>query len=301
MQMRLNNRWQKAMLWILGVNAVLQVVSAAFGWMVVIDGQNRYTHGPLFPVYLCVCFAIYLLLFLQFTIYGQSYQRQNRTSLYAVMLLVMAGIGMQELLPDIRTAYLGMTIGAALMFIHYTEFSQLTADSHIARQEQELQTDPLTGLLNRYAYSQALRDYASSDSLPEVFAAFAIDINDLKRVNDTIGHEAGDELIKAAAECLKQVFDSSADCFRTGGDEFVVLAPGMDEAHAEEILSDLKKKAESWTGAGGQKLSLAAGYALVRDNPDLNAEELVRKSDLAMYAAKAQYYQTSGHDRRRRR
>ena len=301
MQMRLNNRWQKAMMLILGGNAVIQAVSAFTGWMIVIDGQNHYSHGPLFPLYLAICLAIYALIILQFLIYGRSFARQNRTSLYVVMLLVITGIGMQELLSGIRTAYLGMTVGAALMFIHYTEFSQLTADSNLARQQRELQTDPLTSLLNRYAYSQALKDYAASGTLPEEFAAYTIDINDLKQVNDRMGHEAGDELIRGAAECITQVFGGDAACYRTGGDEFVILDPGTDSGRAEGNVRDLKELAGRWQGSGGQKLSLAVGFALAKDYPDLNAEELVRRSDLAMYASKAEYYQTCGRDRRRRR
>ena len=301
MQMRLNNRWQKAMMWVLGANAVFQVVSAIGGWMILIDEGHHYSHGPLFPVYLGVCLVIYALIFLQFKIYGSTFKRQNRTSLYAVMLLVMAGIAMQELIAGLRTAYLGMTIGAALMFIHYTEFSQLSADSHIAMQQHELQTDPLTGVLNRWAYSHTLVKYADSGALPEDFAAYSIDINDLKRVNDAMGHEAGDEMIKGAAECITEAFGNSSGIYRTGGDEFVILTADTDAAGAEGILGQLKEKAENWHGSRGQQLVMAAGYALSKDNPGLNAEELVRKSDLAMYAAKAEYYRTTGHDRRRNR
>ena len=161
----------KVLLYILAGNTLFQLIASFNGWMVTVDGHNNYSHGPLFPVYLGVCLAIYILIILQFKTYGRSYKRQNRISLYAVMLLVIAGITMQELHSGIRTAYLGMTVGAALMFIHYTEFSQLSADSQIAKQQQELQTDPLTGLFNRYAYSQTLKDYASSGSLPEDLTA----------------------------------------------------------------------------------------------------------------------------------
>ena len=301
LQMNLRNRWQKAMIWILAVNAAAQLVSVPFGWMTAIDAQHHYSHGPLFPAYLGVCLAIYALIILQFSIYGRSYERKNRSSLYAVMLLVIAGIAMQELFDDIRTAYLGMTIGAALMFIHYTEFSQQSADIRISRQEAELQTDPLTGLRNRYAYSRALKDYADAGVLPADFAVYSIDINGLKIVNDTMGHEAGDELIRGAAECISAVFGGACSSYRTGGDEFVILAAQADPERAEAALGRLKEKADAWRGSGGQKLSLAAGYALGRDNPELNAEELVRRSDLAMYASKAEYYQSSGRDRRRRR
>ena len=265
MQMRLNNRWQKIMMWVLGLNAALQVISAFTGGMITIDAQNHYSHGPLFPVYLGVCLVIYLLIIL-----------------------------------EIRTAYLGMTIGAALMFIHYTEFSQLEADSNFAMQQHELLTDPLTGLYNRYAYSQALQDCSDPGNLPEGFAAFSIDINGLKQVNDARGHEAGDELIRGAAECISRVFGTGTACYRTGGDEFVVLASAAGEADAEAKLNDLQAAVRGWKGSGEHALSMSAGYALAGNHSGLNAEELIRKSDLAMYNAKSEYYRNSGRDRRRR-
>ncbi len=297
-QMRLNNRWQKLMIWILAVNAVFQLVCAPFGWMVVVDAQNHYSHGTLFPVYLGVCFAIYALLVLQFAIYGRSFERQNRDSLYAVMLLVIVGILMQEIWSSVRTAYLGMTAGTALMFIHFTEFAQQTVDSHIARQEHDLNTDALTGLLSRYAYSRALNEYAASGVLPEGFAAYSIDLNNLKVTNDNMGHEAGDELIRGAGETITKVFGDGASCYRTGGDEFIVLTAEGGDPDAK--LAGLKEASAGWEGPSGQKLEMAAGYALAKDSPELNAEELVKKADLAMYAAKAEYYRMSGHDRRRR-
>ena len=207
---------------------------------------------------------------------------------------------MQELLPDIRTAYLAMTIGAALMFIHYNEFSQMLVDTHIAQQQKQLQEDDLTGLMNRYSYSRALNGYAEAASLPEGFAAWTVDINDLKQTNDTHGHEAGDELIRGAAECIRKVFGGDAGIYRTGGDEFVVLGRAADTESMEADLERLKKETEAWTGSAGQKLSLAAGGALAKDHPGINAEELVRISDLAMYERKAEYYRETGRERRKR-
>lgn len=138
MQMRLQNNWQKAMNRILIANAVLQIVSVPGEWMVVIDAKNHYSHGPLFPVYLCVCLSIILLIIAQYVLYGRIFRRQNRVSLYAIMFLVVAAIAIQELTTGFRTAYIGMTMGAALMFIHYTEFSQLAADETLAEQRIQL-------------------------------------------------------------------------------------------------------------------------------------------------------------------
>ena len=298
MQMKLRNSWQKIMIGILAANIVAQLIAVFTDWMIVIDAMNHYTHGPMFPLYICMCLAVNLLIILQFIVYGRSFKQQNQGSLYAVMLIVIAGIAMQELLPDIRTAYLGMTIGAALMFIHYNEFSQMLVDTHIAQQQKQLQTDDLTGLLNRYSYSLALNNYADAGALPEDFAVYTVDINDLKQTNDTLGHEAGDELIRGAAECIGKAFGSAAGIYRTGGDEFVILSRATKTEHMQEDLDRLQRETDAWTGSAGQKLSLAAGGALAGDHPGLNAEELVRISDLAMYERKAEYYKAVGRDRR---
>ena len=298
MQMKLRNSWQKIMMGILAANIVAQLIAVFTDWMISIDAANHYTHGPMFPLYICMCLAVNLLIILQFIVYGRSFKQQNQGSLYAVMLIVIAGIGMQELLHDIRTAYLGMTIGAALMFIHYNEFSQMLIDTHIAQQQKQLQTDDLTGLLNRYSYSRALNEYADAGALPEDFAVYTVDINDLKQTNDTLGHEAGDELIRGAAECIRKAFGGEAGIYRTGGDEFVILSRATEAGHMQEDLDRLQRETEAWTGSAGQKLSLAAGSALAGDHPGLNAEELVRISDLAMYERKAEYYKAVGHDRR---
>lgn len=298
--MGLRNRWEKAMMIILGVNTVFQLIALTGNWMIVIDAQNRYVHGPLYPVYILLCLSIFAMMILQFALYGRSYRPHYRTALYAVMLVVLAAVALQELLPDVRTAYLGMTIGAALMFIHYAEFAQVDADDTIARQALQMQLDPLTGLLNRYAYSQALKIYAESERLPEDYGAYTIDINGLKQINDELGHEAGDELIKGAAECITEVFKGSqAQCFRTGGDEFVVLAPDTDTVRAYAVINRLEYLARRWQGSCGQKLSMSVGFALERNNPGFNAEELIHESDLAMYAVKAEFYRRSGRDRRR--
>ena len=176
-QIHLNNRWQKAIYGTLLVNTVFQIVSAPFGWMLMIDEQNHYYHGPLFPLYMGICVIIILIIIAQFITYGKSFSRENRKSLYAIMLIIMAGILLQEL-GGSRTAYIGMTLAAAMMFIHYSEFSQMTTDEYILKQQAALDTDPLTGLLSRYAYTRVLEEY-TAESVPADLAVFAIDINGL--------------------------------------------------------------------------------------------------------------------------
>ena len=297
-QMRIRNIYYKVLLGTLFMNAVFQIVSFFTGWMTVVDSNNCYSHGPLYFVYMIMYFAIIILVVIEFIIYGRSFKKQNRTSLYMMMVLVMSGALMQELIGgEVRTVYITLTIGITLLFIHATEFTQLSSDEFIEQQQKQLETDVLTGLCSRYAYTKALDKYSSE--LPESFAAFSIDINDLKSVNDTLGHEAGDELICGAAGVIEKVFGKIGRCYRTGGDEFVVLVENID-GQAETKLKQLNKETSAWKGQTVKELSLSAGYALASDYPELSCEKLVRESDLKMYKAKSDWYLKTGKDRRGR-
>ena len=299
-QMKLHNRWQTALIAVLAANTLFQIVACFNRWMIVIDDQNHYSHGPLYTVYILVYLLVIILMAAQFLSYGRSYRRQNRASLYSVLLLVIVGIGIQESLgSEYRTAYIALTMGVTLMFIHYSEFYQMHADEHIRQQYTQLMTDALTGVLSRHAYMSALQRYADPAQVPDDLAAFSIDINGLKTVNDTIGHEAGDELIIGAARCIEKVF-IGGECFRTGGDEFIVLTR-MGKEQADAALLRLEQETASWTGNLVKSLNLAAGCALIGEHHGITVEKLVIEADHAMYARKAAYYRESGHDRRSHR
>lgn len=281
---------QKALI----VNTVLQIISAFQGWMVVIDGQNYYTHGRLYPLYM----AFYLLLIVNFMIkmfqYGRTFKKQNRRSLYASMLLVYIGIGMQEVLgSNYRVAYLAATFAAIFLFIHYSEFSQLRLDEKLTEQQVKLSNDPLTGVLSRFAYIDAMNTY--TNGLPKNFVVFMIDINGLKKANDSIGHDAGDELICGAAECIEASIGRKGRTFRIGGDEFVVFA-GIPQKEIEEAQSDLQQETEKWSGKKIDKLSISVGYASAEEYKELSIEELVKEADRRMYEQKEKYYQTNRRD-----
>lgn len=300
LQMRMKNRWNTIIICLLAFNTILQMFSTLGGWMVRVDENNQYHHGPLFPLYLGLCLIIVGVVLLQFVLYGRSFRQQNRPSLFAIVVLIIAGILMQELSGgEIRTAYISLTLGAALIFIHYVEFGAQVMDDNLRLQQHQLETDELTGVYSRHAYNLALKKLDESEVLPADLAVFTVDINGLKQVNDRLGHEAGNELIRGAADCIRDTLCEDGKCYRTGGDEFVVLAC-MDHREAERSLADLQERANHWHGKTVQALSLAAGFALAAEHDGLTVEKLVGESDLVMYEAKAAYYRQSGRDRRRR-
>ena len=289
------NRWSKCMIAVLAANTLFQIAACFSDWMVIVDDRLHYSHGPLYPVYIAVYLLVIVLLIIQFTLYGRSFRRRNRASLFSILALVLIGIAMQEFLGGVRTAYLALTFGAALVFIHFSEFTQLVTDDVVSRQMIEITTDPLTGLQNRNAYSRLLKRY-ESDGVPPDLAVIMIDLNELKAVNDTLGHEAGDDLIRGAAECIERALGPA---YRIGGDEFVFLEP-MNRKQADEALVRLQRAASAWNGGQPGTLSLSAGCALAEEHPGLTIDALVKEADRAMYEAKSRYYRENGLDRRRR-
>lgn len=149
--------------------------------------------------------------------------------------------------------------------------------------------DPLTGLVNRVALmdrlSQAL---IALERRPGWVGVLFIDLDGFKAINDTLGHEAGDEVLMEVARRLSASARKTDTVARLGGDELVVLCGELREcqyvsAVARRVLAAIRAPL---TGAGaGQPLSASVGTACTAE-PGLDPAELLQRADLAMYAAK---------------
>jgi diguanylate cyclase (GGDEF)-like protein len=139
--------------------------------------------------------------------------------------------------------------------------------------------DSLTGLYNRAFFDEELEWFAHGRMFP--LSIVIADVNGLKTVNDTLGHEAGDTLIRLAARIILHAFRSEDIVARIGGDEFAVLLPGTDERFAEDAVMRIKNSPEITTG----QVSIAFGIASA-ENKDQLAEAL-KLSDERMYRDKS--------------
>ncbi len=156
--------------------------------------------------------------------------------------------------------------------------------------------DELTGLFNRRAYEEDILEY-SADTIPDDFVYASIDVNGLKIVNDEIGHAAGDELIKGAADCMSKVFGRYGKVYRTGGDEFVsIFFANANQLKA--IEEELENETEKWTGELISSLSLSAGYVTKQECQEETILDMAKIADKRMYQAKSLHYSKKGVDRR---
>lgn len=153
------------------------------------------------------------------------------------------------------------------------------------------QHDVLTQLKNRSYFVDELNRLAHK-RVPLV-GLIALDLNNLKLANDQSGHSAGDDLLRRFGEVLNKAVDRPATAARIGGDEFMVLLPGMDETATEAVLANIRSLVElNNQYYSGPPLSVSAGIAVCRDPKVL--EKTMRIADRAMYEDKRRYYEQHG-------
>jgi diguanylate cyclase (GGDEF)-like protein/PAS domain S-box-containing protein len=150
--------------------------------------------------------------------------------------------------------------------------------------------DPLTGLFNRRRFEQELdRHVAHTQRYGAEGALLVLDLDDFKTVNDTLGHNAGDELIVAVAGLLKAQLRDSDIVARLGGDEFAILLPSGGPDEADAVASKLVRAVrEEITVVGSRRarrITTSVGVAPFGTG-DITGEELLINADLAMYEAK---------------
>ncbi|MGB8650610.1 MAG: histidine kinase N-terminal 7TM domain-containing protein [Mycobacteriales bacterium] len=149
--------------------------------------------------------------------------------------------------------------------------------------------DPLTGVANRTLYFDRLThalDHASRTRLP--VAVLFVDLDSFKKVNDELGHAAGNDVLVAVARRLRASVRKGDTIARMGGDEFAVLLEDVtDESHPAEVAEHIRRSLRRPVLTSGKRLTVTASVG-VATGCDLAADEIVRLADEAMYAQKKQ-------------
>ena len=149
--------------------------------------------------------------------------------------------------------------------------------------------DSLTGLSNRFFMSQSLEKILIAPQMRQrACAVFLIDLDRFKQVNDTLGHPAGDQLLKQVAQRLERGVGSAGRVGRLGGDEFQIILPGrIERPMLAQIAAHIIESLSQSYNLDGSRVMIGAsiGIAIAPDD-GVTSEALIRNADLALYAAK---------------
>ena len=175
-----------------------------------------------------------------------------------------------------------------LSFLIYTVIVFIKSFADINRRAK---TDLQTGFFNKSRWSQLMNERSS---IPESIGIIMLDLNRLKHINDTMGHEVGDKMILSFSNILRNSIPPSNTICRWGGDEFTVMVTDASQEKIELYLADIRKAADTYNASGEKpEIYYAAGYALSSQFPGSTRMELMKKADEQMYLDKKRWYKES--------
>ena len=262
--------WKLWILWFL--NAAVNLTAFFSPLAFTYDAEYAFVRGPLGYVVFIVSF-LYLLMIL-YTVWNRFYERKPAER-WILIMCVVGCMGAALVDAFFGRVHLNEALMVACVFLY------------IFLRSHDNYMDPLTSLRNRFAF------YDDTEHLGKSISAIAtLDMNGLKRLNDSKGHTEGDRALAAIGNCLSQISSRTVISYRVGGDEFVILFLDQDE---ETVKSAVRAVRDSVTAAG---YSISAGYTMSTGKESL--DELMLISDRNMYKDKSEYYQQQGRDRRAR-
>lgn len=146
--------------------------------------------------------------------------------------------------------------------------------------------DGLTDLANRTLFEQQTREALTEAGAGTPLSLALIDLDDFKAINDRLGHAVGDALLVVVAQRLREAVREDDAVARLGGDEFGLLLRGLRSGEATEVLDRIAESLTRPVHALGYDLLVKASIGLAEAWPEASPQELLRRADLAMYAAK---------------
>src|SRR5690606_9812631 len=156
--------------------------------------------------------------------------------------------------------------------------------------EQAALTDPLTGMHNRRYFDDALREYLTEfRRIEKPIGLMILDLDHFKQVNDTYGHDVGDEVLRAVANTLGDMTRYHDVVARLGGEEFAVVAPNMTEDQLIKLAERIRKAISAQVVvAGNVRLRVTTSIGLAIWDGKETGEEFYRRADKQLYQAKRQ-------------
>ncbi|MEG1741638.1 MAG: GGDEF domain-containing protein [Acetivibrio sp.] len=151
--------------------------------------------------------------------------------------------------------------------------------------KRERDRDVLTGIQNRNAFQRRMLYYNNPSKIEEGMGMGMFDLNNLKNINDTWGHNRGDDYIFQCAKIICRAFPNCG-IFRIGGDEFAGIFLNLSEEKIKKYHEDMCEQFQDWNRTKGFNGGIAFGYAIYNKNVDRNMEDVLRRADCQMYQDK---------------
>jgi len=247
---------------ILGVEAILLATSQATHLVYYVDPENKFTRSYLWFIPFVISF-FYLIAFLIVIIYKFKSDKFELVFLLSSPILCSLITILEAF--DIIQERLNTALGCSILFYEIYLFYLNS------------KKDFLTGLLNRHSF---MRDMKSKKD--KISALISMDLNGLKVINDTKGHQAGDEAIISAAKSFTSVKNYKYKVYRVGGDEFNAIVFDATDEDLKNIINNMNETIS--------QMGYSASFGYSMNKNEYTIDDLIKYADLEMYNSKKEYY-----------
>lgn len=244
-----------------------------------IDENGLYTRGSLYELMFISQGSFIILWVGVLAVVYRNIELKSRINVFLLGILEVAAIVLQMFASDFKVIYVAAAFFMAIYYVFMIEV--------------EGRYDQMTGVYSKRFY------YAEIDRLPQnsAYVVFMSDANGLKYINDNLGHECGDMVIKSVGRSLWDVMHSKGKVFRIGGDEFVGFSKAIDEDEMPKYIDAINARLLEDSKKLGFDVSASVGYAIHTPGEDFQAT--LHRADENMYKVKNEFYEKTGKERRK--
>lgn len=251
------------------LNSVISIATYKTGWIFYFDQAATYHRGSLFLIPIAVGFFYYTWLMISIMKNDSKYEKDDMLFLKYVFFMPVLGVSLQLYFVEFHIVWPSVALALLLYYIFLREL--------------QFKYDVISGIMNRKAFESEMEIYDGRDNV----ALVVLDLNDLKKINDSKGHHAGDKAILISATVLQESFEKIGKAYRIGGDEFCALCAGASEADIAKSLKKLENLLIEVNNIHDMKIELAYGCAFYIKEEDKSIYETFKYADRRMYEHKA--------------
>ncbi|KAF0224253.1 MAG: diguanylate cyclase [Erysipelotrichaceae bacterium] len=259
---------------VFGINAIFLIISQFTHWYYFIDAQNIYQRGPFFII--SALFTILLMLF-AFLMIIKNKKKIDSKHYNALLLFAV---------PPFLAIFVSLVFYGISLMLNSTVLSIMIISLYI--QNQDLNTDYLTKVNNRKRIDQYMEEKIRISSKGRTFATIMIDLENFKIINDHFGHDAGDQVLREAAQLLKSCLRSVDFIGRYGGDEFYIVLDVSQRSELMTVVDRINSRLKKYNceKALPNPLVMSLGYDVYDASSKMTLEEFQKHIDHLMYRDK---------------